>query len=227
MVMWPYRFVFLQVHLFFFFLWAQPQSFWKYCVNMWHWDTIWLSLFNYMSSSIELRPLVPAPPSSAHLLKQTCSSDVAKHCAFFGMLKACLRGVTLVLWYCVAGGKFFEVFGHFSKHTDFGKPLSLWWRSRVWENKISICRMALLLRAPATKMHVQRAPLPELPSWILTPAPHCSAWHRAHHGLWISHHMWRPSDGSQAEAWVQEAPRPALCFFFWKYRYSSKNHTDK
>lgn len=103
MVMWPYRFVFLQVHLVFFFLWTQPQSFWKYCVNMWHWDTIWLSLFNYMSSSIELRSLVPAPPSSAHLLKQTCSSDVAKHCAFFGMLKACLRGVTLVLWYRVAG----------------------------------------------------------------------------------------------------------------------------
>lgn len=82
-VMWQYRFVLLQVHLLGFFpLLVKPQSFWIYCVNMWHWDVIWLSVFNYISSSTELTPLVPAPPSSKHLLKQTSSKDVAKHCTF-------------------------------------------------------------------------------------------------------------------------------------------------
>lgn len=114
-------------------------------------------------------------------------------------------------------------------------PLSSWWRGKVWQNKISICRMVLLLWAPVTVVQMQSAPcslslgFPE-GSWLQH--PHCSVWHKAHHGLWIwwiSHYMWRPSDCSQTETWVQEAPKPALLFFFffkWGYWYSSKNHTN-
>lgn len=109
------------------------------------WDTLWFSLLNYTSSWNELSPLVTAPPSSAHLLKLTCSNVVAKHCTFLWMLKTWLRGVTLVLLILRGWREIFSDLDSFQQtHWSWQAFVVVVERGRVCENT-SICRIPLLL----------------------------------------------------------------------------------
>ena len=71
-------------------------------------------------------------------------------------------------------------------------------------------------------MYVQQVPLPGLPSWILTPAPPLLC--VAEGPPWATdlpllvEMKWLQSD---REAWVREASKPAIPFFFWNSK--SKN----
>lgn len=135
-------------------------------------------------------------------------------------------------WYYVAGGKFFQILIHFSKHIDLGKPLLLWWREAECVKTLAFAEYLCCLWAPVTIMNVQRVPLPGLPSWVLTPAPPLLC--VAEGPPWatdLPRHVdtkWLQSGQPGCERhWHLQ-----FLFFFlepqvWEYYDSSKNHIDK
>lgn len=179
------------------------------------WDILWFSLLNYTSSRNELSTLVTAPPSSAHLLKRTCSNVVAKHCTFLWMLKTWSRGITLVLLILRGWKEVFSDLDSFQQtHWSWQAFVFVVERGRVCENT-SLCRIPLLLVSACDYNECARgSSFLEFPvgSWLQH--LHRSVWQRAHHGLQISHYMWRPSDCSQGSLGARGTDTCNSFFFF-------------